>query len=169
MLLYLMLLDTEEKSFFEKLYEEYRQEMYKFAYWLLADSQAAEDVVHTVFVRVIMHIETVESMEAEKRRSYLMTAVRHAALDMKKKQKRHAQLGIDEVPQKLLAKEELAYWEKEFVLSILKLPVIYREVLQYKYAIGLENKEIGEILKISEATVRKRLERGKKLLREQWE
>lgn len=168
MLCYIMLLDTEEEScFFEKLYYEYRQGMYGLAYGILVDSHAAEDAVHTVFLRLIKHIEKVEKLEKEKQKSYLFTAVKHAALDIKRKQKRYAEISMEEVPENLLSDSEMEFWEKELVVAILKLPIIYREVLQYKYAVGVENKQIADILGISESTVRKRLERAKKMLKEQ--
>lgn len=170
MLFYIMLLDTEEeRSFFEELYYEYRQGMYGLAYSILVDSHAAEDAVHTVFLRLIKHIEKVEKLDKEKQKSYLLTAVKHAALDIKRKQKRHAEISMEEVPENLLADSGMEFWEKELVISILKLPVIYREILQYKYAVGIENKQIADMLGISESTVRKRLERAKKMLKEQFE
>ncbi|MBO5165376.1 MAG: RNA polymerase sigma factor [Lachnospiraceae bacterium] len=168
MLFFIMLLDTEEeKSFFETLYYEYRQGMYGLAYSILADSHAAEDAVHTVFLRLIKHIEKVEKLEKEKQKSYLLTAVKHAALDIKRKQKRYAEIRMEEVPENLLTDSEMEFWEKELVMSILKLPIIYREVLQYKYAVGVDNKQIADMLGITESTVRKRLERAKKMLKEQ--
>lgn len=170
MLFYMMLLDTEEvRSFFEELYYEYRQGMYGLAYSILVDSHAAEDAVHTVFLRLIKHIEKVEKLDKEKQKSYLLTAVKHAALDIKRKQKRHAEISMEEVPENLLADSGMEFWEKELIISILKLPVIYREILQYKYAVGIENKQIANMLGISESTVRKRLERAKKMLKEQFE
>ena len=74
---------------------------------------------------------------------------------------------MEEVPENLLTNNGMEFWEKELVMSILKLPVIYREVLQYKYAVGVDNKQIADMLGITESTVRKRLERAKKMLKEQ--
>lgn len=164
----MMLLDTEEESsFFEDIYYEYRQGMYGLAYTILEDGYEAEDAVHTVFLRVVKHIEKLEKMDKEKQKSYLLTAVRHAAIDIKRKKKKQGETYFEEVPENLLADNEMEFWEKELVRSILKLPVIYREVLQYKYAVGVENKQIADMLGISESTVRKRLERAKKMLKEQ--
>lgn len=168
MLLYMMLLDTEEESsFFENIYYEYRQGMYGLAYTILEDSYGAEDAVHTVFLRVVKHIEKLEKMDKEKQKSYLLTAVKHAAIDIKRKQKKQGEIYFEEVPENLLTNNGMEFWEKELVMSILKLPVIYREVLQYKYAVGVDNKQIADMLGITESTVRKRLERAKKMLKEQ--
>lgn len=92
MLFYVMLLDSEEeRSFFEYLYKEHRQKMYGLAYSILVDAHAAEDAVHTVFLRLIKHLKKVERLEAEKQRSYLLTAVKHAALDIKRKHENNGQ------------------------------------------------------------------------------
>ena len=69
----------------------------------------------------------------------------------------------------MLINQETEVQDREIVNAIIHLPVIYREVLQYRYAIGLENKEISEVLGIPEATVRKRVERAKKILKERLE
>jgi len=50
--------------------------------------------------------------------------------------------------------------------AVLKLPVIYKDVLTLKYVQEFSNEEIAKMLDISEATVRKRLERAKRRLEE---
>jgi len=46
------------------------------------------------------------------------------------------------------------------------LPVIYKDVLTLKYVQEFSNEEIAKMLDISEAAVRKRLERAKRRLEE---
>lgn len=50
--------------------------------------------------------------------------------------------------------------------GVLKLPVIYKDVLALKYVQEFSNDEIAKMLDISEAAVRKRLERAKRRLEE---
>ena len=51
------------------------------------------------------------------------------------------------------------------VLNILKnLPVKYREVFLLKYSGRLENREIAQLLRITEGAVRQRIARGKVLI-----
>ena len=50
--------------------------------------------------------------------------------------------------------------------AVLKLPVIYKDVLTLKYVQEFSNEEIAKMLDISEATVRKRLERARRMLEE---
>lgn len=50
--------------------------------------------------------------------------------------------------------------------AVLKLPVIYKDALKLKYVQGFSNSEIAGMLDISEAAVRKRLERARSMLEE---
>ena len=56
--------------------------------------------------------------------------------------------------------------ENELTLEIRKLKDKYRNVLELHYIQGLEIYEIAEILKITEVNVRKRLERGRNMIKE---
>lgn len=166
MLICMMLLDTEvEKRLFEKLYKAHRQSMYAYAFSILKEERAAEDAVHNVFVRITNSMEKLEKLDEAMQKGYLLTAVRHAAIDMKRKRRRCPEISLDEVPEELLATYDITSQEKEVIRMLVGLPVIYREVLQYKYVYECNNREIAAALGISEGTVRKRLERAKDLLR----
>ena len=66
--------------------------------------------------------------------------------------------------------EPVSYMETDTdnsVLEILKnLPVMYRDEFMLKYSSRLENNEIARMLRISEANVRKRIERGKAMVQD---
>ncbi len=166
MLMFMMLLDTEEeKSLFEILYREHRQSMYALAYSILEQEEASEDVVHTVFVRITGKMETLQKLGENARKNYLLSAVKHVAVDIKRKRKRHPVISIEEVPEEILAVYDIPDEGKAIIKEILNLPDTYREILQYKYVYECDNKEIANVLGIKEATIRKRLERARDLLR----
>lgn len=50
--------------------------------------------------------------------------------------------------------------------AILQIPIIYRDVITLKYIDDFTNEEIAKFLNISEATVRKRIERAKQKIQE---
>lgn len=59
--------------------------------------------------------------------------------------------------------------ENRKILEILlELPIKYKEVLLLYYVEEYKCYEIGEILKLKESTVKKRLERGRKLIRKEF-
>ena len=72
------------------------------------------------------------------------------------------ELGENDMP--------LTYMEADVdnrVLDIIKnLPVKYRDVFLLKYSNKMENREIAEILRITEGNVRQRLSRGKEMIQE---
>lgn len=170
MLMCIMLLDSkEERSFYEELYRQHSQMMYREAYVILQNVHNAEDAVENAFTRLINHSKKLQGMEEKKRKSYLLAAVKHAAVDILRKQNRRQEISLHEVSEEVLAVYDAPPADKVILQYILDLPVIYREVLQYRYALGLDNKEIASTLGISESTVRKRLERAREQLRKSME
>ena len=55
--------------------------------------------------------------------------------------------------------------DNQILAILLELPSKYKEVLLLYYVEGYKCFEISKILKITESTVKKRLERGRKLLK----
>ncbi len=74
--------------------------------------------------------------------------------------KNHPRISVEELSR---------YYEKEedtrLMDSLLLLPTKYREILLLHYVEGYQGREIAEMLGLSEAAVRKRLERGREKLR----
>lgn len=59
--------------------------------------------------------------------------------------------------------------QEDLVKVLLDMSPIYRDILTLKYVEEYSNSEIGSLLGITEATVRKRLERARKELAGRWE
>lgn len=169
-MIYLMMIDTEEdKRKFVILYEKYRYLMIKVAYDVLHDNYLAEDAVHEAFLKVSHNMDKIASMDALETKRYLITVTKNATIDIYRKRstrmKREIlldELGENETP--------LTYIETDVdnrVLDILRnLPVKYRDVFLLKYSSKMENREIAELLRISEGNVRQRLSRGKEMIQE---
>ena len=165
---------TDEKSRrdqLEKLYNTYRQPMLALAGSYLHDRYDAEDAVHSVFLNLAKRrIVIPEAVTSERDlRNYLLTAVRNTAINMLK-EKRPLSLEENEaLPDELkdpdfsdLICDRLEYEELLQIMKTLRPP--YQEVLYCRFALEMEPAEIGRLLKESSGTVRKQLERGKKLL-----
>lgn len=170
MLFCMMTFETPEKmSLYEEIYKTHAGMMYQAAQSILKNEHTSEDAVHIVFSRLMDHMDTMESFDETQRKSYLLTAVKHSAYDILRRQKRRREISLEEIPEGCLSACDQYDEGKEVVECILRLPIIYREVLQYKYALQRSDREIAAMLGISEAAVRKRIERGKKLLGEMLE
>lgn len=163
MLIYLSMLETEEqKSKFEQLYRTYRKLMFFVANKILKDDFLSEDAVHQTFLKIIDIMDTFEDVQCQKTKSYIVTMVRNQSINMYNKQKNHVTIPLEEIENYLSDEIGTRIEDQDnLTKAILKLPLIYNEVLTLKYVQEYSNIEIAKILNISEATVRKRLERAK--------
>ncbi len=166
--IYLAMLDgDEEKSKFESLYFTYRKLMFHVANGILNDEGLAEDAVHQAFLKVLENFDKVGDISCHKTRSYVVIIVRNAAINMYNSRKRHSAVPIEEAAF-CIAEEKLERTDDldSLAEAVLKLPVIYKDALKLKYVQGFSNSEIARMLDISEAAVRKRLERARRMLEE---
>lgn len=153
---------SDDKSKFVILYEKYSRLMMKVALNILHDSFLAEDAVHDAFVNVAKNMEKIGRVESLETKNYLIVVTKNVSIDIYRKRsiRMKREIFVDE-----LGEEPAAYMETDMdnsVLEVLKsLPVMYRDVFLLKYSNRLENKEIAQMLRISEENVRKRIERGK--------
>lgn len=168
MLFYLALIDTpEDKNKFEKLYLSYQKTMFYVANRILKDKHLSEDAVHQAFSRIIDNLDKIEEINSHKTKGFIVIITENIAIDLYRKRKRETCISFDEIE---IYIEDIAGtfpgFENEIEQAIAKLPVNYLTVFKLKYSHGYSDKEISELLHITEANVRKRIERGKKKLTE---
>ncbi len=170
-MLFLMLVDTEEdKRKFVILYEKYRNLMMKVAYDVLKDEYLAEDAVHSAFVKLAKSMEKIGEVDALETKRYLITITKNATIDMYRKRSTQMkkEIHVDELAE---SEQPLTYMESDLdnqILDILKnLPVKYRDVFLLKYSSHMDNKEIAQMLRITEGNVRQRLARGKEMIQKE--
>lgn len=167
-MIYLMMIEGEsDKRKFVVLYEKYRYLMFNVAFDVLRDKHLAEDAVHEAFIKVAKNMPVIGDAESMETKRYLITVTKNSTIDIYRRrniQMKH-EVYVDELAN---MSGELTYEETDVdnrVLDTLKnLPVKYRDVFLLKYASGMENKEIAELLRISEGAVRQRISRGKEIL-----
>lgn len=165
---FLMTLDTEEeKRLFEKLYRKYVKMMYNIAFSVLQNEFEAEDAVSSAFEKLMRQKDKVPDVESDRTRVYLAVTVRNTSIDLYRKKKRMVEVPWESAEEM----EKIPYvyqrdHEEDLGLleDIRNLPEKYRQTLSLKYTAGYTDREIAEILNISESNVRKRIERAKKML-----
>lgn len=169
LLYYLSLIDNEEdKSKFEKIYEEYRLLMKYIALKVLGNDKNAEDVVHDAFVKIIKHLNQIEDVYSHKTRSFIVIIVKNTAIDYTRKEKKSRYVDIEKVYDTKVSSaasnitEELS--AKEILSKLKQLPDKYREILELKVYHQLSDKQTADLLNISHAAVRKRLQRAREAL-----
>lgn len=162
MLIYTQIIDAPaDKTLFDRIYHTYRHAMYRRAYRILNNAQDAEDAVHEAFITVARNIEKFSDPMCHKTRSYLVTIIESRAIDIYRKKAAHPHAPLDEAW--MLGRED---YHSDDVLAncILRLPEKQRSVLVLKYAQGLTNREIGKLLGMTQANVRKTEQRAKEKL-----
>lgn len=164
MLIYLAAIDTkEDKSKFELIYNKYNKLMFWAAYGIMHEQQGAEDVVSQSLFKIIDHLDNIKEIESGETKRYIVRIVENTAIDEYRKSHRKKMVQLEEW------EVHSSYEEKfkdgmDIISAINSLPLNYSLVFRLKYSEGYSDTEIAEILHISQANVRKRIERGKKKL-----
>jgi len=172
MLIYLQMLDTpEEKSKFETLYYTYRRTMLYTAMQILKDHQLAEDAVQEAFMRLVKNFSKIGQIDCPRTRLFTVIIVRNVSLTMRAKQQNQI---LVEVPDTTVSTEydletevlgRIAY--EEVLAAIQELPLIYRDILYLQCVEEYKLTEISKLIGIGTETVKKRAQRGRKILLEQ--
>lgn len=135
---------------------------------ILNDHQLSEDAVHDAFLRIAKNFHKVGAVDSPRTKAFVIIIVRNVALSMAK------QMGkinffdddyfLSTVPDNTTDKDFDKIDYQLIVQAIKELPLTYRDVL-YLYSVeGNSVKEISEILQIGNEAVKKRLQRGRKIL-----
>ncbi len=164
--------DAEDIKKFEKIYYEYREQMFFAANKILRDSYKAEDAVQNALLGIARNIRMLPDDDACLVRAYTLTAAKNAALNMlPEKQRRDKMLHIDTVDEHNTSYDESAFdritaSEDVEMLSraMSRMPDIYRDVLLLHCVCGLKVGQTADILGRKKTTVDKQLGRARKLL-----
>lgn len=169
LLLYTAMINGKPDQFrFERIYYQYRKQMLIVADRVLHDMGEAEDAVQNALLGIARNIRTVPENE-QVERAYVLTAAKNAALSMlPQKKQRDDLLNLETL--NMAAEEEVFQQvmncrDYDLLLRCMRqLEPPYREVLMLVYVQEQSMKAAAEILCRKEETVRKQLQRGKKLL-----
>ena len=175
--------DDDDRNFVEEIYVTYEKKLYLISMDYLHNSQDAQDCVHDTVVSVIKHIDRFrDAQNGGYLDKLIVVACRNCAINILKANHRRyeREQGFVKYNQEEGKYEEFetiddnSYVEKIYISEqncdllknlINKLDDKYRDVILLK-SLGLDTKAIAEIMKISEALVRKRYSRAKKQLLE---
>ena len=147
--------------------EEYQNQAWTLARYLLKDAQEAEDVCQEAFVKLWHHQD---SIDKDKIRPWLMQVTRNGCLDRLRRRRPTEELlewhHQDESPGPMqgLQQHQTGQWLKR-AIGGLKEPyrslVVLRDIHQHSY------EEVAVVLELSLSQVKVYLHRARKQLREQ--
>lgn len=146
--------------------------MYREAYRILSDKADAEDAVMDAMCRVIKNEEKFSALECNEICSLAVIYVRNTAIDIYNARHRNPYpieealpfTCHDEAPDEVVSAVEV---EKHMLRLIEQLPEALRDVMLLKYHYGYKNSEISTVLGLENGTVRTRISRARRYLKEQ--
>ena len=150
---------------FDTIYRTYQKQMLFVAERILHNRSDAEDAVQNALFRVSRQVKYLPQNETALR-AYVLTAAKHAALDLLPKQSRDVDIeqlvvsDSEDLFQKIATSEDY----DRLLASMRCLPLKYREVLMLRYVQELEVKQIAKLLGRPRSTVHKQLTRAKQML-----
>ena len=156
----------------DELYSQYRYLMYHVAYGILKDHTLAEDAVQTAFLKLAENNYKIDKIICNKTRIFMVIVIRSTALDLYSRNNKHKDLYVLEdqiveavdnnpTPLELIASNESVDMIKN---TLQTMNPKYADILTLKYFNHYTNKEIADLLLISEENVRVSLHRARKIL-----
>ena len=168
----------KEQEKLKLLYDIYEQPMYRIAYAILHHTEQAEDAVSDAFLKIISHLDQIESPDSPKTKAFLIQVIRNTAINQYRKNAKDAErlTNIDdstlqvpsphnEVEQFLQQTEQ----QEQLAQLLQGLSETDRTILFLRCEQEQSFREIAERLSMKEATVRKRFERARKAIQKQAE
>ena len=171
--------DSEEKNNIhneiERLINCYGNDVLRVAYLYVKDKHKAEDIFQDVFIKVLKKYDTFEGRSNEK--TWIMKITVNACKDyFKSFWVKRVLLNSDreensEIHSKQYSAENLddsvikAMESKELLNAVMNLPIKYKETIILYYYEQFTTREISEMIKLPEGTVRTRLSRARELLK----
>ena len=144
---------------FEKLVQEYTSNLYRLTLGILHNHEDAQDAVSESILKAYEKLPTLR--RPEKFRAWIMQIAANEAKRIYGKNKHTTPVENMEDYMPQFQDEHHELWD-----VVMKLDIVYREVILLYFYEQLSMKEIGKALRIPEGTVKSRLSRGKRLLKE---
>lgn len=148
-------LTTDE---FSQIYEMYFNRVYKYICYRINNHYEAEDLCSQVFETVITKYHTF-SEEKAKFDVWLFAIARNTVTDYFRSRKKRFHFSLDSITEMILSKpspEELAIRDDEhqaMFQAMAKLRDKERNIIAMKFAAGLKNSEIAELMGVSESNI----------------
>ena len=167
MMIYLQMLETsEEKVRFEELVHTYKNLMFYVANQILNNDHDAEDAVQQAFFAILKNFEKISEIKCPQTRLFVVTIVERKAIDLYRSKQKKVVVPFEEefinVP--AASAVESAADKTDLARAMAMLPARYRELLFLKFDSGYSEREIAVMCSMTEANVRKTIQRARKKL-----
>lgn len=157
-----------EERAFDELYNRYSKRLLRLVYFYTGDHEAAYDIIHDVFLRVVRHISGfdvslsfsawIHRIAINCSRNYLRSTARSRQIVEKEKLRIIAdnREGSPSPEEQFISDEEI----REFNRAVDNLKGGFRDVFMLRFETGMKYSEIAKVLKCSERTVKWRMHKA---------
>ena len=150
----------------EELYEDHYKELVAYGTRMSESKELAEDLVQETFVKALMNTEVFEDLSSSKRRAWLFRTFKNLFFD----RYRRAVLE-NEIEQNLQHEyfEDRGIQEIENRMLLQSIHPQDRAIFQLRYFDGYTAEEISQMMNLPPGTVRSKLSRCRKYLKQHLE
>lgn len=152
-----MYVQLSKKEYMDYVIEKYSNMVYKLALSRTKSKEDAEDIFQDTFLKLSNKMPDFESEEHEK--AWLIRVTINLSKNLFTSSWKQKTIPLD---------EELKFEDKEVsdvYFEVLKLSQKYRTIIHLFYYEGLNIKEISNVLKVNENTIKTRLSRAREQLK----
>jgi len=146
----------------DAMYREHHTMVFRTAYRITGNVSDAEDVLQTVFLRMVRRDDAADAIEHPE--NYLRRAAVHAALDLVRARRSNAEVDLERLPATGGSRPDDGDLRNLLRQALSELPERSAEIFTLRFFEGLTNPEIAEALGISSISVAVTLHRTRRML-----
>ena len=147
----------------DQMYREHHAMVFRTAFRITGNAADAEDVLQTVFLRMVRRDEAADVIELPE--NYLRRAAVHAALDLVRARRQTAPVDLDRLPSPTGFQPDDSDLRECVRRAVAELPARSAEIFTLRFFEGLTNPEIARALGISSITVAVSLHRSRRIVK----
>ena len=145
-----------------RLFDQYSDDLYRFAVSFVGTKHDAEDIVQDVFMKLLsLKIKLDKGSE----KTYLMTMTANKCRDYLRSSAHRTNVDLESAEWELQYYDGFTERNKEVLDELMRLEGQFRVHIYLHYYAGYSYREIAEILNLSESAVAMRISRGKDQMR----
>ena len=163
-----------DQAAFAELVQRYQRKAFWIAFHTLGRVEDARDVVQDAFLRVYRSLDKYDY--ARNFYTWFYRIVMNLSIDALRKVRRARLTQVEDFGEVFAAPEDLVgspieqREQRQLVWQVLEqMDVKFKSVLVLRDIHGMSSRDIAPILKVTHATVRWRLHRGRQIFRDHWE
>lgn len=154
-------ISLDDRQFFERFYEEYKNFMFYSAKQYVNSQAECEDIVQDAVERLLRNIATIREIPGCGLRKYIVLTVKASYLDSEKRRHGDIPIYLDDAAIEALVKEEIIAtkdwydFSSAFDVERLKRELPKRDwfVLEGKYIMGYSQTELGKMIGVSQDSI----------------